>query len=235
MKNSKNQCPTWPDPFEERELTPKEERRKLKKEGRRLNQVARLYAITMAYDYFAKKRLYASIANTKNDYKEAEQSANLANFIFHDRGIQAKPTDFIHDVDETVNKAMGLHDKYMHMLELIDEEKFRFAGLNSKAVDAFCRAVEYGQREKSGKYRYPCILLKSFNHVQYPEILAACIAYMSGRINIIQFRYAFQWVTLSMKLEPINIRSFARQMNEILTLYGKIEKKQAGRSQNINE
>ncbi len=208
--------------------TIKEERRRPKKEPRRLNQVTRLYAITKAYDCFSKKKLCASIANTKNDYKEAEQTANLANFILHYTGIQAKPTDFLHDVNEMADKVVNLHNEYKHILELVDDDKFRFAGLNSKTLNAFCRSVEYGYHTKSG-YKYRCILLKSFNHAQYPDILGTCILLMSGAINIVQFRQMFQWVNFSMKLEPIHIRSFARQMNEIDNLYREIEQKQMNR------
>jgi hypothetical protein len=208
--------------------TIKEERRKLKKEARRLNHVARLYAIAKAYDCFTKKRLYASIAGHKNDYKEAEQTADLANFFFHDRGIQAKPADFLHDVNEMADKAVTLHNEYKHILKLIDNDKFRFAGLNSRTVDAFCKAVEYGYHTESG-HKYKCMILKTIGHVQYPEILGACISLMAGNINILQFRHVFQWFGFSMKLEPIDIRSFARQMGEIDSLYQEIKQKQNSR------
>lgn len=209
--------------------TIKEERRRLKKESRRLNQVTRLYAITKAYDYFSKKKLYASIASQPNDYKGAESTADLVNFFFHDRAVQAKPTDFLYDTNEMSDKAIGLHNEYKHILELIDDEKFGFAGVKSKTVDAFCKAVEYGYHTGS-TYRYKCIILKTIGHLQYPEILAGCIAFMAGKINIIQFRQLFHWVNFSMKLEPISIKSFARQMNEIESLYQEIEEKQRTRT-----
>jgi hypothetical protein len=173
--------------------------------------------------------MYVGIANTKNDYREAEQTANIANFIFHNRGIQAKPADFLYDVNEMADKAVGHHNEYKHILELIDDDKFRFADVNSKAVDAFCKAVEYGYHTGS-TYRYKCMILKTIGHVQYPEILAACISLMSGDIDILQFRQLFQWVGFSMKLEPIDIRSFARQMNEIESLYREIEEKHRTRT-----
>jgi hypothetical protein len=219
------------DPMDQQTI--KDERRKLKKEDRRLNQVARLYAITMAYSYFTKKELYASIANHKNDYKDAERTADLANFIFHDRGIQAKPTDFLYDINEMSDKVINLHNEYKHLLELIDNDKFRFAGVNSRTVDALCKAIKYGYHTESG-YKHKCMILKTIGHVQYPGILAACIAFMAGKINILQFRQMFQWVGFSMKLEPINIRSFAREMNEIDSLYREIEQKQINRIDNEN-
>ena len=226
----KTNCPNYAEMFNDPMDHPtlKEERRKLNKEGRRLNQIAKLYAITKAYDCFTKKRLYASIANHKNDYKEAERTANLANVIFHDRNIQAKPTDFLYDVNEMADKAVDHHNEYKHILELIDDDKFRFAGVNSKTVDAFCRAVEYGYYTKSG-YKYKCIILKTIGHVQYPDILATCISFLAGNINILQFRQLFQWVGFSMKIEAIDNRSLVRQMNEIDSLYQEIEQKQKNR------
>jgi len=228
----KTNCPGYAEMFNDPmdQPTIKEERRKLKKERRRLNQVALLYAITKAYDCFAKKQMYVGIANTKNDYKEAEQTANIANFIFNNRAIQTKPADFLYDVNEMADKAVDHHNEYKHILELIDDDKFRFAGLNSKTVDAFCKAVEYGYHTGS-TYRYKCMILKTIGHVQYPEILAACISLMSGDINILQFRQLFQWVGFTMKLEPINIRNFARQMTEIDSLFQEIEQKQKKRAE----
>ncbi|MGV8092507.1 MAG: hypothetical protein AB2L24_11665 [Mangrovibacterium sp.] len=225
----KTNCPNYAEMFNDPmdQPTIKDERRKLRKESRRLNQVAKLYALTKAYDCFTKKRLYASVASQPNDYRGAERTADLANFFFHGRGIEAKPTDFLHDVNEMADKAVSLLCDYNHMLDLVDEGK-SVTGLNSKTVDAFCKAVEYGYHTESG-YRYKCIILKTIGHVQYPAILGACISYMSGDINILQFRHMFQWVGFSMKLEPINIRSFARQINEIDSLYREIEQKQMNR------
>ncbi len=210
------------------QTTAREEHRRFEKEERRLNHVARLYAITIAYDYFTRKRLYAGIAGSRNDYKEAEQFADIANSLFHDTGIEAKPTDFLHDVNEMADKAMDFHDKYKHMLELVDKENFSFADLNSRTVDAFCKAVEYGYHTGSG-YKYKCMILRTIGHVQYPGILASCILLMSGDIDTLQFRQMFQWVGFSMKLEPVDIKSFARQMNEIDRLYQEIKQKQINR------
>lgn len=188
------------------------------KELSRITRVARLYSITMAFDYFTKRNLYRDSANSKNDYKQAEKSADLANFLFGDIK-HATPQDFLYDRNEMSDKAIDYHEKYIHMLDLIDKCSNSF-GLNSKDVDAFCKSVEYGSK---------CIVLKTIGHIQYPSIFAACISYMGDYISIDEFREHFVWVDFSMKREPVNIKQFFMQIRAIEEVYREIEEKRSNR------
>lgn len=204
------------------------ENRNLTKEIKRIKRIARLYSITCAYDYFTKKKLYSAISISENNYRDAEKWADFSNFIFGEIK-HATPQDFLRDRNEMTEKAIDFHEKYVNILKLIDSYSGRF-GLNSKAVDAFCKSVEYGYKSRpEGKYRFKCIMLKAIGHVQYPAVLSDCITYIAGNIDTEEFRRRFTWVGLSMKSEPVNIRKFARQMNEIEELYKEIEEKRNNR------
>jgi hypothetical protein len=205
-----------------------EEKRNLAKELKRINRLARLYLITHAYNSFAQRNLYSVIAKSENNYRDAEKWADLSNFIFGDVK-HATPQDFMHDKNEMADKSIGKHEEYVHALELADSYSNSFK-LNSKTVDTFCRSIEYGYKSKpEGKYRYKCSMFKSIGHVQYPGILGSCIYYMCGHINMDEFKRQFVWFGFSMKREPVNIRQFIRQMNEIEELYEEIESKRNSR------
>jgi hypothetical protein len=130
-----------------------------------------------------------------------------------------------------VDKSIDDYQNYVHMLKLVDDSSGSF-GLNSKTVDAFCKSVQYGYREESGKYRYKCSILRSIGHVQYPILLSNCILYMNGDIGMDEFKRMFVWIGFSMKPEPVNLRKFVLQMNKIEELYKEIEEKQNKRTDN---
>jgi hypothetical protein len=187
--------------------------------------VTKLYLITSAYSLFAKRKLYRDIAKSKIDYRDAEMWAQLGNFMFRDIEKKATPQDFIHDPGEMADKSIDKHNEYMHVLELADRCSTDF-GLSSKAIDAFCKSVKYGYKDrKAGRYRYKCIMLNTILHVQYPVLLANYIAYMAELIGLPELKKQFVWVVLT-KLETVNIRHFLRDMTEIEDLYREIEEKQ---------
>jgi hypothetical protein len=202
--------------------------RQLKKELRMLRRSTRahrLYFITSAYNHFTKMRLYSSAAKSENSYEQAESFADLGNFLFGKKGVEAKPADFLHDRNEMTDKAISEYEKYRDILNVIDtiDGMDMEAEIDRKSIEAFCRHVEYGHKP---------VMLKTLGHVQYPRILGAYALYALGKIDISELQPHLVWLGFSMEMEPLNIRKFARQMIEIENIHGEIRQKQVFRLKN---
>lgn len=191
----------------------------------RIERIFRLYILSSTYNQFTQSLLCSAvIKNNDNDYISAEKTADLFNFLFSNDNYKIKPSNFLHDKNEMADKAIDHYTKYQKFIDDAKQGKYSFAEVGSKTLEAFCKSVEYGYKENK-KYKYDCIMLKTIGHIQLPLLLASCISYASGDIDMDQFKREFVWFNYSMKFEPVNIRMFIRILNEIEVLYYKIESK----------